>query len=264
VNGLTFRWTTQKVFTSAKIDSISAVSAMSKRIVERKNSLTQSFVGWRVQTHSPVFHPKLMTLMDFNVPQGNHTQFLYLLPFTPNTALIELTRFGDVELTQKEAELELKRQMDKIGCNYSVNEVEIGSIPMTTAFDATHRYYPSGSNIIPIGTIAGAIKPTTGYGFKRMYAHAQAIATALANNQPIPTTKRKFRFQFYDALLLFILKKHPEKGKPIFERLFSSQSVPIILKFLDEETTIHEELLIFAKLPIPLFVRSLCYYIFKR
>lgn len=257
VLGLKHQWTTLKLFTSAAIDKTLITPANPKRFSKKEIHIKQSFVGWRVQTQEPVFDSERMTLMDFNVPQHNHTQFLYVLPFTKTDALLELTRFGEAAINKEEAEFELKRQMKELNCNYKIIEEEVGCIPMTNAFDVKNSHYPAATKIIPIGTLAGAIKPTTGYGFKRMHAHAQAIAQALSNNLPIPTTKRKPRFQFYDVLLLTILKKYPSKGKSIFERLFKSHPLPLILKFLDEETTIKEEIIIFSKLPILLFVRTL-------
>jgi lycopene beta-cyclase len=263
VAGLKYQWTTQKVFTAVAVNQSPSTPDYREHVSRKHIYLKQSFVGWRVQTQATVFNAEQMTLMDFNIPQQNHTQFLYVLPFTSNEALLELTRFGSEELTQQEAELELKRQMDALNCSYTIREVEIGCIPMSTVFDATRSHHPKDNSIIPIGTLAGAIKPTTGYGFKRMHTHAHAIAQAILHNQPIPTTQRKRRFQLYDVLLLTILKKYPEKGKPIFEQLFKSQPLPRILKFLDEETSIREEILIFAKLPIPLFVRTLVNHLLR-
>ena len=117
--------------------------------------------------------------------------------------------------------------------------------------------------IIFIGTPGGAIKPTTGFGFKQMHAHASALARALKNNTHLPTLHRTLRFRVYDILLLQILKSHPHRGKEIFERLFRTQPIQRILKFLDEQTKISEEIAIFVRLPIGLFLRSLVVYVFK-
>ena len=136
-------------------------------------------------------------------------------------------------------------------------EEEIGAIPMTNLFDQHQKTIPKTTQIIYIGTLGGAIKPTTGYGFKRMKNYADDLAIAIKNNKDLPTMYRKNRFRIYDIILLQIIDQYPERGKEIFERMFISQPLPRILKFLDEETTYLEEILIFSKLPIRLFLNSL-------
>jgi lycopene beta-cyclase len=64
----------------------------------------------------------------------------------------------------------------------------------------------------------------------------------------------------YDQLLLRILWRQPHRGKAIFERLFNTQPVPLVLRFMDEETTLWEEVLIFSRLPIRLFLRTLFHH----
>lgn len=230
---------------------------------QHKLFLWQSFVGWRVKTTQPVFDDNSMSMMDFDVAQSNATQFMYELPYSKDEALVEMTRFGAEKLSIAEAEGSLREYMSKKGCAYEIMEVETGAIPMTPQFDATAKLWGATDQVVFIGTPAGAIKPTTGFGFKRMHAHANALAQALKNKTKFPTLHRKLRFRVYDILLLQILKRHPDCGKEIFERLFSTQPIQRILKFLDEETKITEEIAIFARLPIGLFLKSLVVYMFK-
>jgi lycopene beta-cyclase len=134
---------------------------------------------------------------------------------------------------------------------------------MTTHFDNKRRFINKDESVIYLGTIAGAIKPTSGYGFKNMANYSQKLAKAISENTDLPTHYRKWRFRLYDTLLLQILDQNPERGKEIFQTLFKTQTTPKILRFLDEETTIWEEITIFSKLPILLFLNSLVKYIFK-
>lgn len=224
--------------------------------------LWQSFIGWRVKTEENIFNENRMSMMQFtNVNQGGNTQFIYELPFNKNYALVEITRFGKEKLTKLEADIELKKFMNKKGCSYTIIEEEIGAIPMTTTYDISRKYLSKNERIVYIGTLAGAIKPTSGYGFKRMKAYSQSLASALKYNTKIPTMHRLWRFRLYDTLLLSILKNEPEKGKQIFETLFKTQPIQRILRFLDEETTILEEIKIFIRLPILLFLKFLIKYI---
>lgn len=219
--------------------------------------LWQSFVGWRVKTAQKVFDESSMSMMDFNVAQGGFTQFMYELPFSSTEALVEMTRFGKEKLSIPEAEEALRHYMNQKKCSYQINEVEIGAIPMTPQFDMYRKRLSQDDRIILIGTLGGAIKPTTGFGFKRMHAYAQALAHALKEDKVLPTMHRPYRFRLYDTLLLRILRDRPDKGKEIFEQLFRTQPIQRILRFLDEETTRMEEIAIFSRLPIRLFLKSL-------
>jgi Brp/Blh family beta-carotene 15,15'-monooxygenase len=57
-------------------------------------------------------------------------------------------------------------------------------------------------------------------------------------------------------LLLHILKKSPSKGKHVFSQLFLKNKADSVLRFLDESTTIKEELRLFTTLPIHVFLKA--------
>lgn len=234
---------------------------------EEYNSLFlwQSFVGYRIKTSKPIFNPLEMTMMDFNAPQDRFTQFFYELPFSENEALIEFTRFGTEIIDYDYAVNELEEHLKAKNTTYEVLEIEKGAIPMTPHFDQLRSKLPEYQNIVYLGALAGALKPTTGYGFKRMHQYAEKLTHALKKKEkkPLPTMKRKWRFRVYDILLLQILNDTPHQGKIIFETLFKNQSIVRVLKFLDEDTSFFEEILIFCKLPLLPFIKSLYKYFFR-
>ncbi|MFM9837508.1 MAG: lycopene cyclase family protein [Cyclobacteriaceae bacterium] len=273
VRTATQTWQSDRIFLSAlphsssnQVDYKLAQQRYLKTPLPSKSNLFlwQSFVGWRVETAQKAFDQSSMSMMDFNIAQGNYTHFMYELPFSSTEALVEMTRFGKEKLSLPEAEKELRNYMDRKGCSYKINEVEIGAIPMTPQFDMHRKYLTQNERTIYIGTLGGAIKPTTGFGFKRMHAYAQALAHALKEDKMLPTMYRPYRFRLYDTLLLRILRDRPEKGKEIFEQLFRAQPIQRILRFLDEETTIVEEIAIFSRLPIRLFLKSLLNHLLRR
>ena len=264
-----YTWTSRKLFLSALPKNQENDFDSVKSFLHQKKSkdhlfLWQSFSGWRIKTEKPLFNVKKMTMMNFDIPQNHHTQFLYELPFSEHEALLEITRFSTEKISKIEAETILQNYLANQDITYEILEEEIGAIPMTTFFDQHRKKVPKSTKTIYIGTLGGAIKPTSGYGFKRMKNYADDLAISIKNNSDLPTMYRKYRFRIYDTLLLQIINEKPERGKEIFERLFSSQPLPRILKFLDEETTYLEEFMIFSKLPIPLFLNSLKQLIFGR
>lgn len=211
----------------------------------------QSFVGYRIQLAKPAFDVDTADLMNFAIPQQEQCQFVYVLPFSEREALVELTRFGKDALTVEDAAL-LDTFITNRWGNYTIEEDEIGRIPMSielqTADTAATAHYR------PIGSAAGAVKSTTGYAFTAMYAHAQAMASNAVKPLAI---SRKPRAAFYDRLLLHILRHTPQHGANIFNTLWRRIAPPRVLAFLQEETSLLQELPILASLPPMPFLRAL-------
>ncbi len=228
-----------------------------------QSHLHQSFYGLFIELEHSNFEPDTIDLMGFNVPQNNQTQFMYVLPFSEKTALVELTRFGAAKISAEHATPILNSYIKQRFGDFKILETEQGSIPMSTAqFENTHKH----SQIISIGARAGAIKPSTGYAFKSMLLHAHDTANSISKQNKIlvkPIT-RKTRFKLYDRLLLKIIEKKPNLSKNIFETLFLKNNTSFILKFLDEKTSIGEDIKIFSTLPFQPFFNGLIHDIKHR
>lgn len=213
--------------------------------------LFQSFVGWEIETSNQLEDKEAVRLMDFNVDQSDFTQFMYLLPFSKNRFLVELTRFGSEILDEADACKLLEKYIGNDFGEYKILSTERGCIPMSNCKIANERH----ENVILLGARNYRIKPSTGYAFKNMYNHAFEIAESIdkhtAKNK-VEKQKMSFsksRFAFYDALLLLILKDKPEAGKKIFSELFKKANTFKVLEFLDERSKIHDEISLFSKLP---------------
>ena len=229
-----------------------------KKNKKGETHIFQSFIGWEIETLLPIQDPAACRLMDFDIAQNNFTQFMYVLPFTTNTTLVELTRFGTTVLVEKEANDLLNTYIQKHFGEFTIKTVEKGCIPMSNCEIENESF----ENVILLGAKNYAIKPSTGYAFKSMYHRACEVANSLeqslvtSNNTTYQNSKTG-RFAFYDSLLLIILKDKPQKGKKIFQELFNKSEVPLVLKFLDQKTTLKEDILLFAKLPWSPFLLAL-------
>lgn len=220
--------------------------------------LWQSFIGHKVRFNKNVFDDDCFTLMDFDIPQNDATRFVYMLPYSRNLALIEITQFGREIINRAEALDEIVNYARKFSSEFKLLEKEEGRIPMSNRLaDGNAKY--SDQRIIPIGTISGAIKPTTGYGFLEMRRRAGIIAEKVAADDEISPFKRTRRFAFYDRILLKILEMEPDKGKEVFISLLSGTPPQLVFKFLDEKTNFMEDLRVFRSLPFGLFLK----YFFK-
>ncbi len=222
--------------------------------------LLQSFIGYVITTDDPILNTNCMDLMDFNVDQLGATQFMYVLPLGEGKMLVELTRFGIEAITQKEANSVLDLYITQRFGNYQILDIEIGCIPMSTA-DISVEYLPG---VIAIGGRAGAVKPSTGYAFKNMFNHAERLADSLKRNIKPAVIADSSRFRFYDRLLLLILTKQPSQGKPIFEALFKKNEIKNVFLFLDEKTTLVQDIRIFLTLPIKPFLKAVGWVVSSR
>ena len=229
-----------------------------KNLIDNQFNISQSFFGLKVNFNEKELNPDVYHMMDFRVSQKKSTQFVYILPYSKHSALVELTRFGKELLKEEEAKSELDVFLTKYFGDYEIIDSEKGIIPMSSVLPKQI----SGDKWVQIGTRAGNVKPSTGYAFKNMYNHARVICeNGKLKSAKVKTNKR---FHFYDQLLLIILTLWPKNGKFIFERLFEMKSARFVLKFLDEKTSFKEDLSMFSKLQIGLFVKAVLYWVFWR
>lgn len=216
--------------------------------------LQQHFIGWFIKTEKPVFDADTVTFMDFSVPQKGNTRFMYVLPVSETEALVEYTLFSHDLLAKQEYETAIQEYLEKMGVTeYEIIEKEKGSIPMTC-----YPFWKNNSkNIIHIGSAGGWTKASTGYTFKNTTKKSQELVNFLEKETDFTKFYKKNRFWFYDLLLLDILYKKNEKGSTIFSEMFRKASPQLIFKFLDEETTLSEDLKVIWACPKGLFIKAL-------
>jgi lycopene beta-cyclase len=216
--------------------------------------LLQHFKGWVVETEEPEFKTGQATLMDFRPSQEHGTTFVYVMPFSETRALIEYTLFSEKLLHEDDYTKGLKGYIDNIlGLrNWKVIEEEFGIIPMTN-----HRFTRRDGCILNIGTAGGRTKASTGYTFRFIQKDtADIIALMQQGGSPFTGRHGYSRFDWYDSVLLNILSHHTLEGARIFHDLFKNNSPQTILKFLDNETTVKDELGILSSLPQLPFMKA--------
>lgn len=217
--------------------------------------LQQHFVGWFVKTQKPVFDIDQITYMDFSIEQKGNTRFMYVLPTSENEALVEYTLFSKDLLQKEEYENAIKNYLDHdLNCSdYEIQETEMGSIPMTCYNFQEHH----SANIRYIGTAGGWAKPSTGYTFASTARKVPALLEFVKTGKPLHQLSFKNRFWFYDLLFLDVLYKDNANGYHIFETLFKKRNPKLIFKFLDEQTSIWEDLKYIWGCPKKAFILAL-------
>ncbi len=222
--------------------------------IQKSNYVAQHFGGWLIETTDLEFNSNEATLMDFRIPQAGETRFMYCLPMSKNTALVEATAFSNNILTEAEYGEMIKDYLNNYLNiqNYTIQHKEMGVIPMTTYNFQQHHE----KHIIQIGTMGGDVKPSTGYAFIRIQENAQKIANALTKNQS-PLLKTSFfeqRFTYYDNILLNVMLKDRVPTHRVFHQLFQKNKASTVLQFLNEKTNFLQELAVMNSVPIAPFV----------
>jgi lycopene beta-cyclase len=217
-------------------------------------SLLQHFKGWIIETPSPVFNPAKATFMDFRVSQERGTTFAYVLPFSATKALVEYTLFTRDLLKDEEYEAELKTYLNeylKI-TGYTITEKEFGVIPMTT-----RKFDFINNGIYQLGTAGGQTKASSGYTFQFIQKQAEQICNMLVAGKSLSEMKQSSqRFKFYDRVLLDVLDKKRVTGMKVFTMMFKKNNPQLVLRFLDNESTLGEELKIISTLPKIPFIKA--------
>ncbi len=222
----------------------------------KEDTLLQHFMGWEIRTKEPVFDPNVGTLMDFSLSQRHGITFMYILPVSPNEALVEYTLFTGELLPKNEYKEALIQyiQNDLSLNNYDISHEEYGVIPMSLKKFPSHFQH----KIINIGTAGGHTKASSGYTFQFIQKHTAKIAERLSKGKSplVEFTFREKMFQWYDRTLIDVILSKRMTGKQIFSRMFKKVAPEKILQFLGNESGIFDDLKVMYSLPTMKFLPS--------
>jgi lycopene beta-cyclase len=140
---------------------------------------------------------------------------------------------------------------------YQVTDEETGVIPMTN-----FRFSGGKNNIINIGTAGGQTKGSSGYTFNFIQRHSAALVQSMISTGEPSISNTRNRFHFYDSVLLNILQRNTLPGNLIFSRLFERNPAANVLRFLDNHSTLSQDLKIISTLPTMPFLKAAMQQIF--
>ena len=116
---------------------------------------------------------------------------------------------------------------------------------------------PFGNHVINIGTAGGYSKPSTGYTFYFIQERTKKIIENLKQgSKPDSSSQQSNRHRYYDKILLDVMDKKKILPKTIFEILFQKNKVSELLSFLNEESSITQDLKIMNSVPKLKFIPS--------
>jgi lycopene beta-cyclase len=221
--------------------------------------LHQHFIGWFIKSKEEIFDRNTATFMDFSVEQKGNTRFMYVLPTSSTEALLEYTLFSKDLLSKKEYEDEIIKYIQNLGITeYEIVEKEQGNIPMTC-----YKFWENNSkNRINIGSAGGWTKASTGFTFKNTSKKAKQLVQFLETNSDFRKFHKIDKYWFYDLLFIDVLYQNNAIGSRVFSSLFEKGNPVPIFKFLDDESTLLQDLQIILKCPKIEFIKSLVKRVF--
>ena len=213
----------------------------------------QHFKGWVIRTEAPCFDPGKATFMDFRVSQEHGTTFVYVLPSTPTTALVEYTLFTESLLPGEAYDAALKHYISNtLQINeYTIAHEEFGVIPMTNA--ALPRV---DGAIVYIGIAGGQAKASSGYAFKYIQKRTADIVRSLKAGGKMSAGAgfQAWKGLLYDSTLLHVLHHHKMQGSAVFADIFKHNRAADVLAFLDNESSVFTDLKIMGSVPTRIFL----------
>jgi lycopene beta-cyclase len=222
----------------------------------RVNYLDQHFRGWFIRTADPIFQPDEAVMMDFRTPQQGEFRFLYVLPSSAREALVEVAIFSNNHLQPGDYDhimMDYLHQHYPALTDFTIQRTEQGNIPMTD-----HPFPPHEGHTVHLGMAGGDTRASTGYTF--LYIHrrvARLIDALVATGDPrAATTFSDRRHRLYDSTMLHVLAQDGYPGAELFTRLFERNPPARLLRFLNGETSIGEELAVMTTAPTGLFMRA--------
>ncbi len=224
-----------------------------------KYPLIQHFLGYEIKTNSPKFDAETFTIMDVDTSFKKGFAFMYVLPFRDNKALVEFTVFSPEPMKKKKYKKKIRKFLKKkLGLekeDYKIIRKEYGEIPMN---DQPAIPFYSSEKVINLGTMAGLTKPSTGYTFKRVQDFSKQLAESLIQTgKPESSAPSKFRYRYYDLLLLHILANSTEDSQRVFRDLFKNNSLDLLFDFLSEDTNFGQDLKVMSSVPYAPFLKAI-------
>ncbi len=222
----------------------------------------QKFVGREVELEAPhgLSGP---VIMDATVDQHDGYRFVYTLPFTPTTLLIEDTYYADGPTLDRGA---ITRRIDAYAAAQGwriarVIREEDGVLPIAIDGDirAHLAQYPAG--IAPVGMAAALFHPVTGYSFPDAVRLALFVArlpdlSGAAIDAAVRgyATDRWDERGFYRMLNKMLFRvAEPHKRWQVLQRFYGLDAKLVARFYASHSTVLDKVRILTGKPPVPFF-----------
>lgn len=221
----------------------------------------QKFVGLEVELEEP-HGLEGPIIMDANVDQLDGYRFVYTLPFTPTTAMIEDTYFAD-GLALDRAAVAARVHAYAATQGWRIRRIvreEDGVLPMTIAGDIRAHLASFPAGIVPVGMAAGLFHPATGYSFPDAVRLALHIARLPdLSGAAIDRAVRDFATKMWDSRGFYhLLNKmlfraaYPHERRGILEHFYRLDAALVERFYAGHSTFMDKMRVLTGKPPIPI------------
>ena len=220
----------------------------SRSTKEKKGELLQHFFGINITAADNTFNENKLTLMHFTKDK-KLLHFMYILPFSHNTALVESTVFSTKVFRDSWYREKINEYLDLKNINiFKENSFEKGVIPMFFSEEKNS----TNLNIFNIGIRGGACKPSTGYAFSFLIKQIQLLKNSEKNSVNI----HKFLDRKMDKVFINFLKNNNEDGQS-FIKLASNLNGNEFQSFMMGNSNLFTKFKIIKSMPKLPFIKAL-------
>lgn len=225
------------------------------------DGMLQCFSGAWVSSSSPLFSDNVADLMvDMKtIEQG--IEFIYVLPFDVNYALIEVTQFSSQLPSKTCLEEKVLSSVGNMGLmKEDIVSWEHGVLPMATENIALstsqHGKPPGNSGWQSIGIRGHNIRAATGYAFISIQRASEHFAQQIIKGGAVTPFKSPRRYHWLDKVFLKVLRNRPDMAVEIFSRMARGTSPEQFSRFMTERATVADIVSVISSMPKRVFLSA--------
>ncbi len=193
----------------------------------RRPSAVLSGTGISVEADRPVFDPEVANLFD----PLDEASFAYLLPLSPERALLESASFGPAGVGEGRAPLLRHLRTKHPEAGFTVTHSEYGDIPLGFAPTRT-----TGPRHVLIGAKRGLVKPSAGYGVVRIASESERLGQLWRQHRRLPASRRApFPWGLLDVGFVRLAAQDPRLPMALLGRVMRAIPLAQPLAFIDED-----------------------------
>lgn len=216
----------------------------------------QSFLGQEIRVGFDAFDPDDVPMMCFAAPRADRVDFVYILPFARDQALVEVTTFGAQIPDISDHRQWLAGEIGRLtrGQSFDLVREERAFIPM--ALPQPRPAMPP-ARFTHAGLRGGAARPSTGYAYQRIQQMADLCAAQILRGaDQIDLRLDGPMTRFMDGIFLRVLQRSPDRGPDLFSALFRNAPAERLERFLSGSTAPIDRVSVMASLPPAPFLRE--------
>jgi len=215
--------------------------------------LHQCFAGVEIEAPS-AFDPDTAGLME-DMSRGPHGfEFAYVLPLSASRALVEYTVFSPRPVAPDLLNAGLSALLKRRGLtSATVLRREGAILPMGSPAPAS----PAPAGLVRAGAGAGAMRPATGYAFRRIEAWAERCAASLLAGGPaLAESGRSGAAHWFDAVFLRALARRDAPAPDWFFSMARALGPDGFAHFMSDEARAQDYGAVLTSLPPAPFIAA--------